>query len=485
MTGSNPPPWSWLYNALVPMVLVGAEATWASLCLSAAVNSSRHFSMDLPFAAVAVPAVTAAGLCALIGRPKWRWWWRAALVVVLVPVGTTITAGMVSQYSVPGSFVAVAYHPWSIVGRVPSATAALAWFVASVSWVRGAWLGLQNLSFRHALSSVVTSSCAFIVLFAVLASNPERALHAATPDAAALFVVFFTGAVAVLALLRERDLETEALGNAGSRPSAVWIGVLGIPMLIVAGLALLVAAGVGPLAPAVGRGTARAVLAVAGAIAALALAIGRLFPRGHPSKVHPPASGSPLQARPVSPQVVTSHGTVHVPEVVGIIALALVVGFVAIVIVRGVRRLSVRRGPTTRAIDEETDSVFSWRHLFEQLCALLVGLFTRKRHQTAQGTLGTIAMLEAQGSGVRREYSRFLGESGSAGIAKYPYETTREFARRLQSPASVLAGDADDLQLLTDLYDRVRYGGYVDSGYDVATAGTLVDRLIRNLPVRE
>jgi hypothetical protein len=254
-----------------------------------------------------------------------------------------------------------------------------------------------------------------------------------------------------------------------------------VPMLVVAAVGLLIGAGIGPVAPKVGRGIERAVLAVARAIAALARAIGRLFARGRPARVVYHSSASPLRTKPSPPPVVTSNWTAHVPGIVGIIVLALVFGILAIVIARGAHRFSVRRNPSTPAGDEERDSVFSWRHLWDQLRTLFMRLFSRSYRQPAQEASGTLSVLAASRSGVRHEYGRFLRETGRAGLGRYPQETTREFARRLQSVPSLAAGRTDDLQLLTNLYDRVRYGNYVGTQRDVATARSLVDRVIGNL----
>src|SRR5580698_1787346 len=103
------------------------EATWASLCLSAIVNGSGRFHMDLPYLAFALPAAGAAGLLGLLGRPSWRWWQRGVVSAPLVVLGAALTAGLVSELSVPGTFTAVALHPWTVTGRVPSDTAAIAW----------------------------------------------------------------------------------------------------------------------------------------------------------------------------------------------------------------------------------------------------------------------------------------------------------------------------------------------------------------------
>ena len=275
-------PWNWLHNVAVPVALAVIEATWASLCLSAIVNGSGRFHMDLPYLAFALPAATAACLVGLSGRLSWRWWQRSIAVAPLVVLGAALTAGLVSELSVPGSFAAVALHPWTVVGRVPSETAAIAWLVAALTWLRGTWLGARPITFAHAAWSVSLGVLAFVVLFLVLAADHHPAAHLATPLAAVLFIVFFAGSIAVLALVRERDVEVEAQGRSNSRPSGAWLTVLAIPLLGVAAVALVVVLLVGPLAPLVGRGVERAGLGIGAAIAWLARAIADLFPKSHP-----------------------------------------------------------------------------------------------------------------------------------------------------------------------------------------------------------
>src|SRR5579863_5399057 len=211
MTGKTEAPWNWLHNVGIAAGLAAAEATWVSLSLGAAANSSRSFRMDLPFLALALPAVAAAVLVGISGRLQWRWWWRVLALTPVIVFGVGLTAGLVSQRSIPGSLGAVSLHPWTVVGRVPSGTAALAWFVAVLAWGRGAWLGFAPITFAHALRSVAISVGAYLILFAVLATNHEPSLHTATRGSGWLFIGFFAVATATLALVRERDLEKHAL----------------------------------------------------------------------------------------------------------------------------------------------------------------------------------------------------------------------------------------------------------------------------------
>jgi hypothetical protein len=439
--------------------------------------------MDLPFAVVAIPAVSATLLCSLTGRLTQRWWLRMVLVGVIVIIGAAVTAGVVSQFSVHGSFGAVAYRPWTVAGRVPSETAALAWFVASVAWARGAWLALQKVSFRHACGSAVISTCAFVILFAVLATNHQPALHVATANAAALFLLCFFGAIAVLALLRQRDLESEALHRAPSRPSGVWLTVLAIPMLAVSAIALAVATGAGPVAPVVGRAFERAIVAVAGAIDALVRLIGRIVPGGHPTHTSGTTSHSRVASQPFGFRPITTHTEAHVPEFVSIIVGVLIVALLAFVVLRGVRWLSLRRNPSaTPPMDEVRESVFSWRHFWDQFRALIMKLVGRRgRPPSREGTELTTAFA-ASAPGVRAEYRRFLHETGRASVPRNPQETTREFARRLQSLPSIRsAGQTFSVRQLTHLYDGVRYGGLEDNEHDGERAQLLVDQVMSPL----
>ena len=115
-TGTTVRPWNWLHNVAVPVALAVVEATWASLCLSAIVNGSGRFHVDLPYLAFALPAATAACLVGLSGRLSWRWWQRDITVAPLVVLGAAAPAGLVDEHLgtrlVHGGHAA-APGPWS------------------------------------------------------------------------------------------------------------------------------------------------------------------------------------------------------------------------------------------------------------------------------------------------------------------------------------------------------------------------------------
>ena len=471
-------PWNWLHNVAVPVALAVVEATWASLCLSAIVNGSGRFHMDLPYLAFALPAATAACLVGLSGRLSWRWWQRSIAVAPLVVLGAALTAGLVSELSVPGSFAAVALHPWTVVGRVPSETAAIAWLVAALTWLRGTWLGARPITFAHAAWSVSLGVLAFVVLFLVLAADHHPAAHLATPLAAVLFIVFFAGSIAVLALVRERDVEVEAQGRSNSRPSGAWLTVLAIPLLGVAAVALVVALLVGPLAPLVGRAVERAALAIGAAIAWLVRAIGDLFPKSHPTPTTTTVRGGPTGGFRPAPKRLPA-APVHVPAWIGVVvALVVVIGGV-ILLVRWLAPRLARRRTATPVIDEERDSVFTWAHLRDQVLAMLRRLFTRRRRSISadEPREPVVTLAGSDEAGIRAQYRRLLVAARQREIGRAPSETTREFERRLASAVGP-AGAAGELDQLTRLYDRVRYGDLPDTAEERAIARRDVDELV-------
>jgi Domain of unknown function (DUF4129) len=472
-------PWNWLHNVAVPVALAVVEATWASLCLSAIVNGSGRFHMDLPYLAFALPAATAACLVGLSGRLSWRWWPRSIALAPLVVLGAALTAGLVSELSVPGTFAAVALHPWTVTGRVPSDTAAIAWLVAALTWFRGTWLGARPITFAHAAWSVTLGVLAFVVLFLVLAADHHPTAHLATPLAAVLFIVFFAGAIAVLALVRERDVEVEAQGRSNSRPSGAWLTVLAIPLLGVAVVALVVVLLVGPLAPLVGRGVKRAALAIGAAIAWLVRAIGDLFPKSHPTPTTTTVRGGPTGGFRPAPKRLPA-APVHVPVWIGeVIAVVVIIGGL-ILLVRWLAPRLARRRTATPVVDEERDSVFTWAHLRDQVLALLRRLFTRRQRRPSGADKPGEPVVPLAGSdqaGIRAQYRRLLAAARRSQIDRAPSETTREFEHRLASTVGP-DGAAGELDQLTRLYDRVRYGDVPDTAEDRALARRDADELV-------
>jgi hypothetical protein len=231
MTGSNSTSLSSLNRVFIPAALILAETTWAAPLLNAAVNSSDGPHPHLPFLAIATPAVLAAALVGATALLRWRWWWRSVLVAVIVALGLTATAASVSGLSPSGAeWWRVAIQPWTVDGHPAAVVAGVAWFIAVLVWGRGLWVGIGNPVFSQVVWSMGLGACAFIGIFARRSGSDAGQFRDLTGSAGWLLFLWFPLINAVIALVRQRDLEKQVLLRPNSRPSNAWLLILGAPM---------------------------------------------------------------------------------------------------------------------------------------------------------------------------------------------------------------------------------------------------------------
>lgn len=519
--GSRAAAWSWLHNVVVPAMVVVAEAGWASLLLGAIYNGSGKPAVDLPFLALAVPGVAAvvvaswggraarrrfgraptAGTDAGAGPMGWRptplgarrsrrarfqrwtrtWlpiWWRSDVLVMVLPVivGMAITAGVISELSVGGSFARVAVEPWTSGGHRDATVAGAAWVVSILVWLRGTWLGTWVMTGRHAVLALMVGAVAFLGIFAGRAIHHTGPFGAVTAPAGWLFFVSFPLMAAAVALVHQRDLERAVLRRAASRPSGAWVAVLATPMAVVALVSLLLAVLVGPAAPTLGRAIGRAASAIGAAFLAAARWITGLLPRGHPRQL-PPTIGHPAGSRGTG-KGIANHTPITIPAVVLEVLFILVVVAVVVYVLFQVR---IRRRPRTTAADdsEESESLFSWQHLFDQFRSAFARLaarlrLRRRRRAAAVGgevtaaAGGTTIALDPRS--VREVYRGMLVDARQAGAPRARTETSQELATRLTTRLPLGEDASDRLLHLTGLYESVRYGGAADVEHDRARA---------------
>lgn len=513
-------------------MLAVAEAGWASLLLAAAYNGPHRPAVDLPFLALAVPATAAVVLASWGGRRVGAWWrsaswtqlrgpapgasprggssrggsaggsspggrasaawslrhplpwrplwWRSELVVLapVAVVGMALSAGVISELTIGGSFTRVAVQPWSTVGHHPAVVAGAAWFVSIVSWSRGFWLGRVTLTARHALWSLALGGVAFLAIFAGRASQHSGPFGAATGAAGWLFFVSFPLAAAAIALVHQRDLERAVLARASSRPSGTWVAVLAAPMAGVALVSLLLAVLVGPAAPTVGRAAAWTASTIWSGLRAAAVWLWDLLPRGHPSHRPPDLKGLLGPAHRLRLAPAPKHTAVTIPAVIGDVLIAIVVLGVAALVITHVH-LPRRSRPAAVAGDEERDSLFSWRHLFDQVRAALARLFARFRlrprrraHSAALSGFPAGAGVEGlpDPETVREVYRGMLVAAREAGSPRGQAETSHELARRFAGVLSLAPEAGDRLSRLTERYEAVRYGSAADAEAEQAAA---------------
>jgi hypothetical protein len=443
---------------------VAAEATWVSLLIDAAVNTSAGPHVDLPFLAFALPAVAATAVTGGMSRLGWR---PARLIPALTPLvilGTALTAGILTALTTPGDWWIAATQPWTIPGHTAAVTAGLAWCVAVLSWGRGLWLGLAPPSLRHLAWSLGLGGAAFLGIFAARADSHDVTFRHATEPAGWLLFVFFPFVSTAVALVHERDLEDRVLHHTGSRPSGVWIAVLAVPMLAVALVALLIAAAAGPAGRDTARGVAVAAEAIGKGTATAARWLWDLLPRAHHDPVRPPpAPPGVVHGAPARPSGATSS---LIPVVVWEILAVAVVGALVVAAVRYLRHRHTFPAwrtprPPGEAAEVEKDFIFTWRHLVAQLWHALLLVLGRLRHRPSAPVtmpgLPVVTLDDREYQTVRQAYRRVLSAAQEAGRGRKRTETTRELQGRLAADLGPAARDA--LGGLTDIYDRVRYGG--------------------------
>jgi hypothetical protein len=454
------------------------EAAWASLLIRADVDGGHGAYVHLPFLAFALPAAcVAAGaglLFPLVGRRRWA----QGLFALGVVVAVAVTAGCVAELTVGGSLLLVGTHPWSATGQLETSASGVAWLVAIVAGVRGAWLGAKPPSFRHAVISVGLAGATFVGIFAARAANSGPVFHDRTADAGLLFFLAVPLLAAAVALLRQREVEERVLRRPGSAPGLVWVSVLAVPMVAVTLVALALAATVGPAAPLVGRGLEDSARGLGDVIGDLV----RLLPAIH-LKPHQIRLRSPAGAAGGRGTIVVTRGG-RLPAVVGWILLGLVAAAVAAVVVLLLRRLrpTRRRRPSADLDGQTRDFVFSWAHLAAQLRRALrswwLGSWWRRNRRQTALAVGPLHLdggpVDGEILSVRHAYRRLLVEARRLGARRHPAETTQELERRLIADLDVEAAVA--VRGLTGLYEAVRYGQAPsgrrdpDDGSDTAAA---------------
>jgi hypothetical protein len=169
-----------------------------------------------------------------------------------------------------------------------------------------------------------------------------------------------------------------------------------------------------------------------------------------------------------------------VPVWIGEVVVVVVIVVGLVLLVRWLAPRRARRRTATPAVDEERDSVFSWAHLRDQVLALFRRLFTRRRRRSSgadEPGEPVVTVAASDQAGIRAQYRRFLAAARQSEMGRAPSETTREFEHRLAGSV-VPDGATGELDQLTRLYDRVRYGGVPGTAEERAVARRDADELV-------
>jgi hypothetical protein len=132
-----------------------------------------------------------------------------------------------------------------------------------------------------------------------------------------------------------------------------------------------------------------------------------------------------------------------------VVAIIIVASVVVLVLFTALRRFR----PVTVSDDGEEERESLWSR--DQAAAQLRNLFRRNRHDAGIERID----LKATPPTVRDAYRSLQALAARDGVARKPFETPAEFARRL---SRVWPAEAPEIADLTSRYERVRYAGGID-----------------------
>lgn len=243
-------------NPLAGFAMLLSEITAATLLVRVAVNTSPRFHMDLPYPWLAFCALVAYAIAWVVREEVKGLRPRSLVFGPIALLAMALMAGVLAEFSSSGAFAAVAFLPWTVTGRVSSAICTLSWCITALLWFRGALVGFGRSTFRQAVRSAVWTTIFFFVAFIIAATNKAPIVHRALSGSEVLFVVGFILFFPSIRLARHRDIEQTEASAREAAPPVAWATMLGIPLLIVVGVAIGLGAVLGHFGTDIARDSA-------------------------------------------------------------------------------------------------------------------------------------------------------------------------------------------------------------------------------------
>lgn len=476
-------------NPLLAVAAFGIEAAWLCplvLLATAALNDGRP-RPDAP-AALLLVALAAFGLRALLSLDPDLGVARA--VTVVAAVLSTLAVTWYAQYE-------AAYGPLDLrwLGTL-LATAAdlfrphpglLATLVGcALLWWRGVALATAPLDFEDLGGRFRVGLAALLVLHVVrLLAGSARAVAAGTDGLGLAVMAFFFCSLTALALGRLQEVDRPDVDGERLRTNRQWLGLLLAAVLgelLLAGVAAALFSGdlmgvittpLGWLSDGLGRLVVGVLLLVGYGVEWLIYGVQWLLSAlGIAPSLQLPEMPAPPNFDEAQEEAAQSAGLP--PELVAgmkVAVVALVVGLALLLLARALFRQRADRNP---AEDEERESVWSWDEARGDLRGLMNRLFGRLRGSgTALADLAGAAARHDDLTTVRGVYRALLRTAEREGAPRRPEQTPREFGETL---AHWFATAREDVTLITDAYQRVRYGR---DGAQGQVAGPVADAWLR------
>lgn len=407
-------------------------------------------------------------------------WPVVALIVLLAAMSTRALLGTpwpILRVRLVGALLAL----MCIIALVPRASFGL--LLAGVAWYRGAGIGRSHLLIDDVFRHFTVGCIALVVLGLARAAWPAAAPPGGGTEGV---IAFFACGLIALALARLELLKRgRAAGGEGS--GAVgrhWMGLLAITTLGILGAAILLAGAVSfqvlaDITRLMGGALSLGLLAIVALMLPIVFLMEQLIygirwllsALGVAPEPTPPVPPEPMNFEELQEQI-EDRGLA--PEIL-LAAQAIGIGLlIALAITVLVLALFRYRAAREELVEEERESIWSWREAWAALVASLHAfwqrLLRRGRPEAASAAGPQWAeATEPAARTVREIYRAFLGWSAQRGVQRRTDQTPYEFLADL---AGGMPEARDDAGAITEAYVPVRYasGPVADTMVEAAQA---------------
>lgn len=470
--GYNVKRWSWLRDLILPVGQVAMESVWL-YAVFAVVAALAPIPIDFSYALLAGLATAAVLLAAGSARSPIRFPLNRLLLlpagVILIVLWLHLAIAPDAPWNVTATWT-VATAPWKLGVEVSGAFITLAWVVALFVVGRGLLVGTLPQTPTTVSRWFVGGVGVLVTLFAVTAGGSVPAARLPTIELRNLVLVYFIAGLALTALVHRQSVQSRAAVR--SRLSFGWIVAIFVPV------ALVIAAGA---AISGGRHTVRSVMSATVSLLGLLYQLGvwiaaflwqavlwlwywvallyhwllSVLPSG---STRSESGAGPVWVPKPPPALHVEQTRLVVPttDIVPIVAIVLSIVLLALFL-RILLKARTRR--ETTAVVEESESIWSWALLREQVSALwrALGSSLASRRALLLDRLGRrrVAPDTALALDAREIYRAFLMWAARRGQTRSPATTPFEFADQL-SP--IIAVGETRIDQVTACYVRARYG---------------------------
>jgi hypothetical protein len=458
--GASGKRWLWLRDGLIPAGQAVSE-TIPLYALVVLITATGQHGLALSYLVLARMAAVAAWATRLTDLLTQRWYFGRIVLgfvsVVALVTWVHLTLAPEAAWD-PMTTLTLLSRPWRIDPGVTGAMLFIAWLLAICLWSRGLWIGLEAADARIEARWFVGGMAVLLLLSIVTMTGHAAQANAVGRVMRLLVLAYFFVGLLVLALVHASTLR----GTGGPVPGASvpWVIAVAVPIATIPIVGFLLTAGV---APAV-RMTMRAAVVAAIVAWQVALWIGywillflrwlsSLFPAGSEGPLHSRAMLPRPPPRVKLPQLQT-HFALSTFNITAVFIVLVFVLLLALLVWLLTRQRARVEAPVQ---DDERSSVWSWALFLAQLRGLWAWLWHTRHHGRARhATSGanSPAMPDDEYD-VRTLYRRFQQRAAELRHPRAPATTPIEFARSL---FRLEPRHSQEIGLVTEIYDRARYG---------------------------